>query len=57
MYLGAAKAIAELVSPEDLDREHIIPSVFDPRVSQTVKSAVCQAAEQDGVARIPTTNN
>ena len=56
MYLEAAKAIADLVSTEELDREHIIPSVFDPRVAQAVKSAVCQAAAQDGVARITTAN-
>ncbi|MDJ0648925.1 MAG: NAD-dependent malic enzyme [Xenococcaceae cyanobacterium MO_188.B19] len=51
MYLEAAKAIASLVAPQDLDREHIIPSVFDPRVSNAVKNAVCQAAATDGVAR------
>ncbi len=56
MYLQAAMAIAELVGTEELDREHIIPSVFDPRVAQGVKSAVCQAAAQDRVARIITTN-
>lgn len=51
MYLEAAKAIANLVNPQDLDREHIIPSVFDSRVSEAVKNAVCQAAGKDGVAR------
>jgi malate dehydrogenase (oxaloacetate-decarboxylating) len=51
MYLEAAKAIAALVSSDDLDREHIIPSVFDTRVADAVASAVRQAAEQDGVAR------
>ncbi len=51
MYLEAAKAIADLVNPQDLDREHIIPSVFDPRVSEAVKNAVCRAAVTDGVAR------
>ncbi len=40
MYLEAAKAIAALIDPQDLDREHIIPSVFDPRVSQAVANAV-----------------
>ena len=51
MYLGAAQAIATLVDDADLDREHIIPSVFDSRVSQSVARAVCLAAERDNVAQ------
>ncbi|HIK37479.1 MAG: NAD-dependent malic enzyme [Geminocystis sp.] len=52
MYLQAAKAIAGLVPPSVLDKEHIIPSVFDPRVVPTVAAAVQQAARETGVARI-----
>ena len=55
MYLEAAKAIATLVDDADLDREHIIPSVFDPRVSQAVAQAVSMAAMRDNVAQ--KTNN
>ncbi|MGF1489312.1 MAG: malic enzyme-like NAD(P)-binding protein [Prochloraceae cyanobacterium] len=51
MCLDAAGAIASLVTPNKLDREHIIPSVFDERVSQAVSAAVQQAARNDGVAR------
>jgi malate dehydrogenase (oxaloacetate-decarboxylating) len=51
MYWEAAKAIANLVNRNDLDREHIIPSVFDPRVANTVAQAVIAAAVNDGVAR------
>ncbi len=51
MYLEAAKAIATLVDDADLDREHIIPSVFDPRVATAVAQAVCLAAKQDNVAQ------
>ena len=51
MYLEAAKAIATLVDDADLDREHIIPSVFDHRVATAVATAVCLAAEKDNVAR------
>ncbi len=51
MYLEAAQAIASLVSPKDLNREYIIPSVFDPRVAATVAGAVQRAARQDGVAK------
>lgn len=50
MYLEAAAAIASLIKPSDLDREHIIPSVFDERVATAVAAAVQQAARQDGVA-------
>ena len=51
MYLEAAKAIANLVSDTDLDREHIIPSVFDRRVATSVAEAVYEAAKQDNVAQ------
>lgn len=50
MFLEAASAIASLVSITDLDKEHIIPSVFDERVAPTVASAVQRAARADGVA-------
>jgi malate dehydrogenase (oxaloacetate-decarboxylating) len=51
MYLEAAKAIASLVNPTDLNCEYIVPSVFDPRVSTAVTAAVQKAAREDGVAR------
>ncbi|PSO64411.1 MAG: NAD-dependent malic enzyme [Cyanobacteria bacterium QH_2_48_84] len=51
MYLEAASAIASLVNPTHLERENIIPSVFDERVVTAVAAAVQQAARQDGVAR------
>ncbi|MEM8828331.1 MAG: NAD-dependent malic enzyme [Cyanobacteria bacterium P01_G01_bin.19] len=51
MYLEAAKAIANLVDDGELDREHIIPSVFDSRVATVVAQAVCFAAQQDNVAQ------
>ena len=50
MYLEAALAIADLVSPQELSKEHIIPSVFDDRVANAVASAVKHAARVDGVA-------
>lgn len=51
MCWEAAKAIAALVDENDLDREHIIPSVFDPRVAEAVAEAVILAAKNDGVAQ------
>ena len=51
MTLEAAYAIANLIVPSELDREYIIPSVFDKRVSTAVAAAVQQAARQEGIAR------
>ncbi|MBD2385736.1 malic enzyme-like NAD(P)-binding protein [Cylindrospermum sp. FACHB-282] len=51
MYLEAASAIASLVNPSDLNREHIIPSVFDQRVVTAVAAAVQRAAREEGIAR------
>jgi malate dehydrogenase (oxaloacetate-decarboxylating) len=51
MYLEAAQAIAALVSPQDLNPERIIPSVFDPRVAPAVAAAVEQAARKEGIAQ------
>jgi malate dehydrogenase (oxaloacetate-decarboxylating) len=51
MYLEAAYAIASLVSPSQLDKEHIIPSVFDERVAIAVAGAVQLAARSEGIAR------
>jgi malate dehydrogenase (oxaloacetate-decarboxylating) len=51
MHLEAAHAIAALVSPQELTADHIIPSVFDDRVSAAVAAAVEQAAREEGVAQ------
>lgn len=50
MFLEAAEAIASLIKVSDLDREHIIPSVFDERVAPTVAAAVQHAARKEGIA-------
>ena len=51
MYLEAAHAIASLVKPQDLNKEHIVPSVFDERVAPAVAGAVQRAAREEGIAR------
>ncbi|MBQ7688845.1 MAG: NAD-dependent malic enzyme [Clostridia bacterium] len=51
MKIAAAKAIASLVSDEELSAEYIIPKAFDARVGKTVASAVAEAARSSGVAR------
>ena len=52
MKMAAAKALASLVSDEELNEDYIIPKPFDPRVGKTVAAAVKQAAIDSGVARI-----
>ncbi len=51
MELAAAHALAAVVSPEHLERDYVIPSVFDRRVAPAVADAVARAAEESGVAR------
>lgn len=52
MKVAAAKAIASLVSDEELTEDYIIPGAFDERVAQTVAAAVAAAARESGVARL-----
>ncbi len=52
MKLAAAKALEELVSPEELNADYIIPRPFDPRVGKAVAAAVSKAAIESGVARL-----
>ncbi|NLP13676.1 MAG: NAD-dependent malic enzyme [Clostridium sp.] len=52
MKIAAAKAIASLVSDNELCPEFILPEPFDPRVGTTVAKEVAEAARKTGVARI-----
>ena len=52
MKIAAAKAIASLVSDEELNPDYVIPAPFDPRVGSTVAAAVKEAAIKTGVNRI-----
>ena len=52
MKMAAARALAELISEEELEADYIIPKAFDPRVGKAVASAVAKAAKDSGVARI-----
>ncbi len=52
MKLAAARALAGLISEEELSAEYIIPAAFDPRVKAAVAEAVCKAAHDSGVARV-----
>ena len=52
MKIAASRALAELISDEDLNENYIIPATFDPRVKDSVAKAVYEAAKESGVARI-----
>lgn len=52
MKMAAAKALADLISDEELRADYIIPKAFDPRVGKAVASAVAEAAKKSGAARI-----
>lgn len=52
MKLAAAKAIADLVTPEELNENYIVPDAFDKRVCLAVAHAVKQAAQSTGMAKL-----
>ena len=52
MKMAAAKALADLISDEELSADYIIPKAFDKRVGPAVAAAVAEAARKSGVARI-----
>ena len=52
MKIACAKALADLVSEEELCADYILPKAFDPRVKDAVARAAAQAAIESGVARI-----
>ncbi len=52
MKIAAAYAIAEIITPEELTADYIIPAAFDRRVGAAVAAAVARAAHDTGVARI-----
>ena len=52
MKVAAVEAIANLISPDELNADYVIPGPFDPRVAPDVAAAVAKAAMETGVARI-----
>ncbi len=52
MKVAAVKAIAGLVSDQELNADCVIPAPFDPRVAPEVAAAVAKAAMETGVARL-----
>ncbi|MGO5113971.1 NAD(P)-dependent malic enzyme [Candidatus Avoscillospira sp. LCP25S3_F1] len=52
MKMAAAKALADLITDEELNPDYIIPAAFDKRVGPAVAKAVSDAARKSGVARL-----
>ncbi len=52
MKIASAKALAALISDEELSADNILPKAFDPRVKDAVAAAAAKAAVESGVARI-----
>lgn len=52
MLIGAAHALAALVSASDLERGVVIPQLFDFRVAPAVAAAVARVANETGEARL-----
>src|SRR5690625_1119025 len=55
MLLAAAYALAEVVTPEELNATYIVPSVFNQNLHTHIAAAVRTAAEQDAESRPPVT--
>jgi malate dehydrogenase (oxaloacetate-decarboxylating) len=51
MEVAAAHAVANVVKPEELEADYIVPSVFNREVAPAVAEAVAEAADRAGVAR------
>lgn len=47
MKIAAAKAIAELISDEELSEDNIIPKAFDKRVGPAVAKSSCRSSKKD----------
>lgn len=52
MKMAAAHALADLIMPEELCADYIIPKAFDKRVGPAVAKAVAEAARNSGVSRL-----
>lgn len=52
MKIAAAHALADLVKPEELSPEKIIPSTLNPDVAPLVAAATAKAAIDSGIARV-----
>jgi malate dehydrogenase (oxaloacetate-decarboxylating) len=52
MKMAAARAIADIVSVDELREDYIIPSVFNREVVGAVAAAVAEEARDSGTAEV-----
>ena len=53
MKIGAARALASLVSDRELNEKYILPEVYDKRVAKVIAEEVAAVAESLGIAQNP----
>ena len=53
MLIAAARALADVVTPDELNAAYIVPSVFHPDVASTVAAAVSKAVRDAGTSVAP----
>ena len=51
MKMAAARAIASIITDEELNEEYIIPGAFDERVAKVVAKAVSDEAKKLGITK------
>ena len=52
MKIAAVKAIADIIKPEELREDYIIPGAFDERVAKYVAEEVAKTAIETGVSKL-----
>ncbi len=52
MKEAAAKALADVIAPEELSPEYVLPNAFDPRAAEAIAEAVAKEAVRLGLNRI-----
>jgi malate dehydrogenase (oxaloacetate-decarboxylating) len=52
MLIAAARALAAVVTPDELNAAYIVPSVFHPDVAGAVAAAVSQAVRETGASAV-----
>ncbi len=52
MKMAAVKAIADIIKPEELTEDYIIPGAFDERVAANVAKEVAKKAVETGVSKL-----
>jgi malate dehydrogenase (oxaloacetate-decarboxylating) len=48
---AAARAIAYYLKDDELSEDHILPSIFDKKITSAVSNAVAEEAKKTGLAR------